>query len=79
MDVLSCFLDLKRVALDKFGDQLRKRKAAIFGHFDASFFYLHRDVEVGRLALITGCHMYDARCAPSLWRQQKSYFLKKYF
>jgi hypothetical protein len=58
--VLACFLDFELVALDKFGDQLRKRKAAIVGHFDSGLFHLDRDVKIGLLALAAGCHMAQA-------------------
>jgi hypothetical protein len=56
---LSLFLDLE-LALDELGDQLRKGKPAIFRHFDARPFDVHRDVEVGGLAFSTGCHMAHA-------------------
>ena len=72
---LSCFLDLKRVALDEFGDQLGKGKAAIVGHFNSRFFYLYRDVKVGLLALTAGCHVRKL-CAIFMPSTKKFYFVK---
>jgi hypothetical protein len=57
---LSLFLDFELVALDEFGNELRKRKTAIVGHFNPGFFYLDRDVKIGLLAFAAGCHMAQA-------------------